>query len=230
MEAPNIATSRPPDLLKRARLQRGLSLSKVATLTCLSPRIVRQLDEGLFAELPGGVYARSYVRAFAAAVGLDPDEAVHALAAELPEPGDPLRVLRETADLSTPGWIRDLRRQAARLSALCGVTDLSPETAAPAAPRHGMPRAAALTLELLAMLAVYAASGAAVIWTTGSSLEEVVRGGWIGLTGGVALLTAVYVLVGRAPLLAQRPLRIRIPAAAADALRSPFPLHRQPQH
>ena len=48
------------------------------------------LDEGRFAELPGGLYARGYVRAYAVAVGLDPDRAVDELSPQLPIAEDPI--------------------------------------------------------------------------------------------------------------------------------------------
>ena len=51
--------------LHHARVTGGIRLSEVAARTCLSPRIVRLIDSGEFDRLPGGLYARSYVRAFA---------------------------------------------------------------------------------------------------------------------------------------------------------------------
>jgi hypothetical protein len=72
--------------LHGARVQQGVSLQDIARSTRLSPRIVKALDSGRFEQLPAGVYARSYVRAFAAAVGLDADATLTALSDELPQP------------------------------------------------------------------------------------------------------------------------------------------------
>jgi Helix-turn-helix domain len=72
--------------LHGARVQQGVSLQDIARSTRLSPRIVKALDGGRFEQLPAGVYARSYVRAFAAAVGLDPDATLTALSDQLPRP------------------------------------------------------------------------------------------------------------------------------------------------
>jgi hypothetical protein len=70
--------------LHDARVQRGLSLTAIATTTRLSPRIVNALDNGRFDAIPAGLYARSYVRAFALAVGLDQDAVLETLTDRLP--------------------------------------------------------------------------------------------------------------------------------------------------
>lgn len=72
--------------LHGARVQHGLSLHDIAGSTRLSPRVVKALDSGRFDQLPAGIYARSYVRAFAAAVGLDADEALTTISDQLPRP------------------------------------------------------------------------------------------------------------------------------------------------
>lgn len=69
---------------KRARQDAGLTVDDVARLTRLSPRIVSAIDEGHFC-LPSGLYARTAVRQFAAAVGLDGAAALSAVQAQLPE-------------------------------------------------------------------------------------------------------------------------------------------------
>jgi hypothetical protein len=92
--------------LRRARLKEGMSLSQLGARTFLSPRILQKLDEGQFGELPGGVYARSYVRSFATAVGLDPEAMVQELLERLPPAEDPLPVLREVSRANTPAWVR----------------------------------------------------------------------------------------------------------------------------
>lgn len=94
--------------LHRARLDRGLELSEVARRTCLSPGVVQKIDAGRFSELPRGVYARAYVRAFAVALDLDPEEVLTAVAGDLPPAEDPLPVMRGAADRSTPAWMRTL--------------------------------------------------------------------------------------------------------------------------
>lgn len=96
--------------LRRARLAGGIRLSELAMRTALSPSILQKIDAGRFAELPGGVYARSYIRTVASVVGLDPDETVQQLAFRLPPAEDPLPVLREIARYNDPAWLLELAR------------------------------------------------------------------------------------------------------------------------
>ena len=102
--------------LHRARIDRGIDLTDLATRTRLSPHVLRKIDEGRFAELPAGVYARAYVRAFAAEVGLQPEEAVQELEAVLPPAEDPLNGLREAVRRSPPAP-GSARARAARAAA-----------------------------------------------------------------------------------------------------------------
>ena len=96
--------------LRRARVTSGIPLTEVAARTALSPRIVHTIDTGRFAELPGGLYARSYIRAFATVVGIDPDEAVRDLSDRLPPAQDPLPALREIARSCDPPWLGELEQ------------------------------------------------------------------------------------------------------------------------
>lgn len=96
--------------LHRARVGEGIALNEVAARTCLSPRIVQLIDAGEFDRLPGGIYARSYVRAFAAVVGLDPEDTIRELSDRLPPDEDPLPVLRANARTYLPPFVRDLAR------------------------------------------------------------------------------------------------------------------------
>lgn len=98
--------------LRRARLARGLTVDDVAARTRLSPRLVTLLDEGRFDELPGGLYARSYVRAFATATGIDPNTAVARVEPLLPDVPDPVAAIRESIGgaLDTPPIAAALER------------------------------------------------------------------------------------------------------------------------
>lgn len=80
--------------LGAARLRCGSSIEAVATRTRISARYIRAMDDGRFAELPAGLYARAYVRAFAAAVGLDESE-LEPILPLLPPAVDPLPVIKE---------------------------------------------------------------------------------------------------------------------------------------
>ena len=53
-----------------------MTLARVAELTKVSVTLLRSLEEGTCARWPGGIYSRGFVRAYAKAVGLDPEHAV----------------------------------------------------------------------------------------------------------------------------------------------------------
>jgi cytoskeletal protein RodZ len=62
--------------LARERELRGLSRDAVLRTTRLAPAVVEALEAGDPARLPPRAYAVGYLRAYAAAVGLDPDDVV----------------------------------------------------------------------------------------------------------------------------------------------------------
>lgn len=62
--------------LARERELRGLSRDAVVRATRLAPAVVEALEAGEATRLPPRAYVLGYLRAYASAVGLDPDEAV----------------------------------------------------------------------------------------------------------------------------------------------------------
>ncbi len=55
---------------------RGISLEQIVATTKIGTRLLRALEDEQFDLLPGGIFNKSYVRAYAKCVGLDEDEAV----------------------------------------------------------------------------------------------------------------------------------------------------------
>ncbi len=62
--------------LRKRREQRGLELEAISNTTKISIRMLRALEEEHFQQLPGGVFNRGFVRAYARQVGLDEEEAI----------------------------------------------------------------------------------------------------------------------------------------------------------
>lgn len=62
--------------LKRAREAAGLSLRDMETRTKISVTALEALERNDFSRLPGGIFGRSFVRAYALEVGADPDATV----------------------------------------------------------------------------------------------------------------------------------------------------------
>jgi len=69
--------------LKQAREARGVSLNEIATATKISPVALEALERNDYSRLPGGIFSRSFVRAYALAVGLDPEATVNEFLVEL---------------------------------------------------------------------------------------------------------------------------------------------------
>lgn len=62
--------------LKRARDERGMSLSDIANRTKISVTALEALERNDLSKLPGGIFGRAFVRAYAGELGLDPDKTV----------------------------------------------------------------------------------------------------------------------------------------------------------
>jgi cytoskeleton protein RodZ len=62
--------------LREARLTLGASVEDMAERLRINRRYIHALEEGRIKDLPGPAYAVGFVRSYAAALGLDPDDAV----------------------------------------------------------------------------------------------------------------------------------------------------------
>jgi cytoskeletal protein RodZ len=62
--------------LKQARSDKGVSLNDIATDTKIAVPTLEALERNDFGKLPGGIFARAFVRAYAVAVGVEPEGAV----------------------------------------------------------------------------------------------------------------------------------------------------------
>lgn len=62
--------------LREARIALGVSLEDAAAQLRINKRYLQALEEGRVKDLPGAAYAVGFVRSYATALGLDPDEAV----------------------------------------------------------------------------------------------------------------------------------------------------------
>jgi cytoskeletal protein RodZ len=63
--------------LKHARVAKGVSLRDIEKATKISVPALEALERNDYSRLPGGIFSRAFVRAYALAVGLDPEAAVH---------------------------------------------------------------------------------------------------------------------------------------------------------
>jgi cytoskeletal protein RodZ len=62
--------------LRRERERRGITLDVIVTCTNVNIELWQGFESGDLSRWPSGLYARAFVRDYAKAVGLDPDEVV----------------------------------------------------------------------------------------------------------------------------------------------------------
>jgi cytoskeletal protein RodZ len=103
------------DELRRERIRQGLSLDQIVQRTKISPRSLHAIEEDALDQLPGVVFARNFVRLYAADLKLDADALVARLprldidAAPLPNPPArdrrPKRDPRLTATIASFLWL-----------------------------------------------------------------------------------------------------------------------------
>jgi cytoskeleton protein RodZ len=70
--------------LREAREKRGVSLRQIAVRTRISVMSLEALERSDLSRLPGGIFTRAFIRAYAQEVGLDPDRTIQDFIAELP--------------------------------------------------------------------------------------------------------------------------------------------------
>jgi cytoskeletal protein RodZ len=121
--------------LRDAREARGISLRQIAAATRISFPVLDALERNDISRLPGGLFSRAFVRAYAKEVGLDPDRTVEIFLAQFPEAaGDAMAERAEAEAFAEPN-----RRSLLTLG-LIGVGVLVVLAAGWMAARHFMPR------------------------------------------------------------------------------------------
>jgi cytoskeletal protein RodZ len=107
--------------LRKLREQRRVTLEVIEKRTKISAGLLRSLENGGCEGWPGGIYSRGYVRAYAEAIGVDPE---HVLAAfvecypafapapvveAVPEAAERPPALFERIKTYVAGWLADQR-------------------------------------------------------------------------------------------------------------------------
>jgi cytoskeleton protein RodZ len=77
------------EALRQERLRRGLELDQISHDLKISTRFLEAIEEEHFEKLPGGVFAKSFVRQYARYLGLDEDECAAALQQAVEPQGAP---------------------------------------------------------------------------------------------------------------------------------------------
>jgi transcriptional regulator with XRE-family HTH domain len=71
--------------LREARERRGLSLRQISNSTKIAMMTLEALERNDIARLPGGIFSRSFVRAYAVEVGLEPEVMIEQFMSQFPQ-------------------------------------------------------------------------------------------------------------------------------------------------
>ncbi len=96
--------------LQREREMRGITLEEIADSTKIGTRSLRALEQEDFDKLPGGIFNKGFVRAYARYLGIDEEQAVTDFLAAAGESEPPLLNPAPTEKLTTyrsgsRGWV-----------------------------------------------------------------------------------------------------------------------------
>ena len=75
--------------LRRERERRQIALSSISANTKISASLFEALERGDVSRWPSGIFRRSFIRAYAVAIGLDPDTVAREFLEQFPDPLDP---------------------------------------------------------------------------------------------------------------------------------------------
>lgn len=205
------------ETLRTAREKKGWSIEELSRRAGIRLKAAEHIEQGEFAELPAGLYCRSTIRSYAAAVGLNPEQVLEALGPALPPGEDPLDGLARRYGHSRKAEAKPADAPAARVEvekapappALPNLADVVFRHAAPSfenadAPPAGDSRSnpgafsawwrpvAASAIDGLLL----AAMGGLLVWLTaiacGTSVSATLRAGAPGIALVFALIVALY--------------------------------------
>lgn len=93
--------------LRREREMRGISLDQIVATTKIGRRLLTALEDEQFDLLPGGIFNKAYVRAYAKCVGMDEEQAVAEYLQAAHEALPDSRVIaQQHASIYAPGPVR----------------------------------------------------------------------------------------------------------------------------
>ncbi|HEY2908007.1 MAG TPA: helix-turn-helix domain-containing protein [Vicinamibacterales bacterium] len=90
--------------LRRERERQRISLKSIAESTNIRAAFFEQLERDDASKWPSGIFRRSFIRAYASAIGLDPEATVRDFLAAFPDPAhasDPVAVAKATSEATS---------------------------------------------------------------------------------------------------------------------------------
>jgi cytoskeleton protein RodZ len=106
--------------LKRRREERDISLNEISESTRIGIRFLKAIDSDNYSILPGGIFTRSFIRAYAKQVGMNEDEAMGLYNEQVgsikPETNNLTEVAQQLDIIATQKAAKKEKRQAAKKS------------------------------------------------------------------------------------------------------------------
>ncbi|GAA4872065.1 helix-turn-helix domain-containing protein [Paenibacillus vulneris] len=94
-------------LLRKARMEKKISLEQLEETTKIRKRYLEAIEEGNYKVLPGNFYVRAFIKSYAEAVGMDPNEVLRMYQNVIPTPEpehvEPIRAKRTTRNTERIG-------------------------------------------------------------------------------------------------------------------------------
>lgn len=140
--------------LRSERERRGVTLKTVADQTKVAAPLLEGLENGDLSRWPGGIYRRAFVKAYASALGLNPDEVVRRFEREHPDADAVAAALAESSS-TAPAQLNHANT--------AGNVPSAPGAAIPPARARLIGTAADLTVALVLGLG-FAAAGSRLLW------------------------------------------------------------------
>jgi transcriptional regulator with XRE-family HTH domain len=175
--------------LRRARERKGLTLEQMSEQTKVSAAHFAGLERADISRWPAGIFGRAFIRGYAGAVGLDPEELVAEFARVYPESPDGRRVAKHVERPLKEGLGRpDVPAGSEpESSAFRLVLDASAPAGRPSRAERAALRVAAGAVDVLLPLAVAGAAafvaGREWFWPTAATVGAAGHVGFFGLTG-----------------------------------------------
>jgi cytoskeleton protein RodZ len=91
-------------VLREAREQRGISVEELSRRTKIGVSTLHALESGQTDRLPGGIFVRGFLRAYAREVGLDSEDIVRRYLAQVEPPPDAAPAVTADTPPSRPVW------------------------------------------------------------------------------------------------------------------------------
>jgi len=101
--------------LRQARERAGVTLQDLAVTTKISARVLEALERNDPRKLPGGIFSRAFVRAYASEVGLDPEATVASFVSAFPSESGADEMPSAASAVETESF--DHRRRAVKVAA-----------------------------------------------------------------------------------------------------------------